>query len=321
MNETRALYDRYVMPTYRPGPTLVAGKGVEVWDDGGKKYLDFTAGIAVCQLGHGHPGVTAAICGQAEKLTHCSNLFVNENQARLAKKLVEVSGLGGGKCFFANSGAEANECLFKIARKWGVGEGRFEIVTMAHSFHGRTLAALAATGQAKYREGFGPDMPGFRHAVFNDLDSVRAAVTSKTAAILCEAVQGEGGVIPAAPEFLAGLRRLCDEKGLLLFFDEVQCGMGRTGKWFGFQHAGVKPDAFSMAKAIANGFPMGAVVAARGACDVLQAGMHASTFGGNPLACAAALATVEAIEREGLLRHAEVMGERLEAGFRAWRAF
>ena len=319
MSETRGLYERYVMPTYRPGPVLVRGKGALAWDEEGKEYLDFAAGIAVCQLGHAHPAVTAALREQAEKLTHCSNLFVNEWQPRLARKLSEIGGLGG-KCFFANSGAEANECLIKLARKWGAPRGKFEVVTMEHSFHGRTLATLAATGQAKYRKDFGPDMPGFRHAAFNDLDAVRAAVTEKTAAILCEAVQGEGGVIPAAPGFLEGLRALCDEKGMLLFFDEVQCGVGRTGKWFGFQHRGARPDAFSMAKGIANGFPMGAVSAAPAVSDVLTAGTHASTFGGNPLASAVALATLETIERDGLLENAAATGARLAAGLRALAA-
>ena len=304
--DPQELHRQFVMPTYAPGLVLSRGQGVSVWDGDGKEYLDFMAGIAVCNTGHCHPAVVEAIRKQAGILMHCSNLFHNELQPRLAQKL---SGLAlGGKVFFCNSGAEANECLFKLARKWGSASGRHEILTMKNSFHGRTLATLTATGQTKYQKGFEPLMPGFATAEFNNLDSVRAALTPATVAILCEAVQGEGGIVPATPEFMAGLRALCDEKKLLLFFDEVQCGIGRTGMWFGFQNYGIRPDGFSMAKALAGGFPMGAAAVAPPLSDVFQPGNHASTFGGNPLACAAALATLETIEREHLLANAAQMG-------------
>ena len=310
----KELFSQYVMPTYAPGLTLVRGAGASVWDDAGKEYLDFMAGIAVCNVGHCHPAVVAAIQKQAGVLMHCSNLFHNELQPRLARK---ISGLAlGGKVFFCNSGAEANECLFKLARKWGSAAGKFEIVTMKNSFHGRTLAAMTATGQTKYQKGFEPLMPGFSYAEFNNLESVRAALTPATVAVLCEAVQGEGGILPATPEFMAGLRALCDEKKILLFFDEVQAGIGRTGKWFGFQNYGIRPDGFSMAKALAGGFPIGAAAVTPELSDVFQPGNHASTFGGNPLACAAALATLETIEQEDLLGNAARMGARFMDGLR-----
>ena len=311
----KELFNQYVMPTYAPGLVLVRGAGVSVWDDAGNEYLDFMAGIAVNNVGHCHPGVVAAIQKQAGVLMHCSNLFHNELQPRLAQKLSQI-GLGG-KVFFCNSGAEANECLFKLARKWGSAQGKFAIVTMKNSFHGRTLATMTATGQTKYQKGFEPLMPGFSHAEFNNLDSVRAAITPATVAVLCEAVQGEGGIVPATPEFLTGLRALCDEKKILLFFDEVQTGIGRTGQWFGFQNYGIRPDGFSMAKALAGGFPIGAAAVTPELSDVFQPGNHASTFGGNPLACAAALATLDAIEQEGLLDHAVKMGARFMDGLRA----
>ena len=310
----KELFNQYVMPTYAPGLTLVRGAGVSVWDDAGKEYLDFMAGIAVNNVGHCHPAVVAAIAKQAGTLIHCSNLFYNELQPRLAQKLSEI-GLGG-KVFFCNSGAEANECLFKLARKWGSASGKFEIITMKNSFHGRTLATMTATGQTKYQKGFEPLMPGFAYAEFNNLESVHAAITPATVAILCEAVQGEGGILPATPEFMAGLRALCDEKKILLFFDEVQAGIGRTGKWFGFQNYGIRPDGFSMAKALAGGFPIGAAAVTPELSNVFQPGNHASTFGGNPLACAAALATLGAIEQDDLLGNAVRMGARFMDGLR-----
>ena len=311
----KELHHQYVMPSYAPGLTLVRGSGVSVWDDTGKEYLDFMAGIAVCNTGHCHPAVVAAIQQQAGILMHCSNLFYNELQPRLAQK---ISGISlGGKVFFCNSGAEANECLFKLARKWGSLDGRYEIITMKNSFHGRTLATMTATGQTKYQKGFEPLMPGFAYAEFNNLESVKAALTPATVAILCEAVQGEGGILPATPEFVAGLRALCDEKKLLLFFDEVQCGIGRTGKWFGYQQYGIQPDGISIAKAIGGGFPMGIAAVAPELSNVFQPGNHASTFGGNPLACAAALATLETIEKEHLLDNAVKMGARFMDGLKA----
>ena len=304
----KELHGQFVMPTYAPGLTLVRGAGVSVWDDTGREYLDFMAGIAVNNLGHCHPAVVDAIRKQAGILMHCSNLFHNELQPRLAQKLSGIS--LGGKVFFCNSGAEANECLFKLARKWGSLDGRFEIITMKNSFHGRTLATMTATGQTKYQKGFEPLMPGF------SLDSVRAALTPATIAILCEAVQGEGGIVPATPDFMTGLRALCDERKILLFFDEVQAGIGRTGQWFGYQHYGIRPDGISMAKALGGGFPIGAVAVTPELSDVFQPGNHASTFGGTPLACAAALAVLDTIEQEHLLDHVRQMSDLFLAGLR-----
>jgi predicted acetylornithine/succinylornithine family transaminase len=297
---------RYVLPTYLPSLVLVKGKGTKVWDADGKAYLDFATGISVVNLGHCHPKVVAAIQAQAARLVHVSNLYYNENQPKLAEKLSSLS--MGGRCFFCNSGAEANEGMIKLARLWGSAEGRFEVISMKNSFHGRTLAALAATGQTKYQAGFEPLPAGFGYAEFNNLESVKKAVGPKTVAVLVEAVQGEGGVIPADAGFMKGLRALCDEKNLLMLCDEVQCGMARTGKWFGFQHYGVEPDAFSLAKSLGNGYPIGALVCSPKLADVFKPGNHASTFGGSPLACAAALATIQAIEDEGLVERAAKAG-------------
>ena len=314
MTNLKELHQQYVMPTYAPGLTLVRGEGAVVWDDAGREYLDFSSGIAVCGTGHCHPAVVAAIREQAGKLIHCSNLFHNELQPRLAQK---ISALGlGGKVFFGNSGAEANEALFKLARKWGSATGRYEIITMKNSFHGRTLATMTATGQTKYQKGFEPLMPGFVYADFNQLDSVRAAITPRTVAVLCESVQGEGGIIRATQEFMTGLRELCTEKNVLLFFDEVQTGIGRTGKWLGFQNYGIRADGFSLAKGLGSGYPIGAAAVTPELSDVFQPGNHASTFGGTPLACAAALATLETIEKENLMANAVAMGACLTDGLK-----
>jgi len=245
-------------------------------------------------------------------LGHCSNLFYNVGQALLAQKLSKLS--LNGKCFFCNSGAEANEAMIKLARLWGSAKGKYEIITMQNSFHGRTLATIAATGQAKVQKGFDPLPIGFAFAEFNNLDSVKAAVNERTVAVMVEAVQGEGGVMPADEEFMVGVRKLCDDKGLLMLCDEVQCGMGRTGKWFGWQHYPLKPDAFTLAKSLADGIPMGALVASPAVSDVFQPGHHASTFGGNPISCAAALAVLEVIEEEALLKHAEEVGKLFVEG-------
>ncbi len=304
--EIKQMFHRYVMPTYAPKLALVRGQGTRVWDPDGKTYLDFIAGIAVLNVGHSHPRVVDAIREQAGRLIHVSNLYYTENQARLARKLSDV-GLGG-KCFFGNSGAEANEGLIKLARLWGHAENRYEIVCMKNSFHGRTLATAAATGQSKVQKGFDPMPEGFRHADFNDIGSVRALVNEKTVAVLLEAVQGEGGILPADPVFMRDIRALCDEKNLLMLCDEVQCGMGRTGRWFGYQAYDAVPDAFSVAKALGSGYPIGALVAGEKLSDVFQPGNHASTFGGTPLACAAALATMETIEEEGLIERARTVG-------------
>ena len=306
--EIAGLQKKYLMSTYAPGIALVEGSGTSVWDAEGNEYLDFVSGIAVTNIGHCHPKMVRAVQDQVETLVHVSNLYYNEKQPLLAKALAGHSALPGAKCFFCNSGAEANEGLIKLARLWGSEHGKYEIVTMRQSFHGRTLATLTATGQEKVQTGFGPLPDGFAYANFNDLQSVEDAIGPKTAAVLVEALQGEGGVIPADQEFLSDLRKLCDEKGILLLCDEVQCGMGRTGKWFGFQNYDVAPDAFSLAKGLGNGFPIGAIVAGEKLADVFQPGHHATTFGGTPLACSAALAVVEVIEEEQLLANAMMMG-------------
>ena len=307
--ETVAKFQKYVLPTYAPGMMILKGKGTEVWDDENRRYIDFASGISVCNLGHCHDAVSAAIKEQCDKLVHVSNLYYNEVTPKLAEKLI-TSGYDGA-VFFANSGAEANEGMIKLARKFGSATGRYEIITMVDSFHGRTLATLAATGRAKYRKGFAPDVEGFKQAVFNDFDSLKEAVTDKTCAVMLEPLQGEGGIIPVDVDYLKKVRQFCDEKNLLLLFDEVQCGMGRTGNLFAWQTFGVQPDVLTMAKAIANGLPMGAVVVSRKYCDVLKVGEHASTFGGTPLVSAAALATLEAIENENMLANCRQMGDYL----------
>ena len=316
--EIAEAYQKYLMPTYKPSVVVEKAKGSRVYDAEGKQYYDFTSGIGCHNVGHCTEGVVKAIQEQVAKLGHCSNLFINEPQVKLAKKLVEISGLGG-KVFFCNSGAEANEAAIKLARKWGAANGgRYEVITMRSSFHGRTLATLTATGQDWCQAGFEPLPVGFAYADFNDLESVKSVLTDKTVAIMLEAVQGEGGVTPATPEFMAGVRALCDEKDLIMICDEVQCGMGRTGKWWGWQNSDVKPDLFTCAKSIADGVPMGALVSNAKFADVFQPGNHASTFGGNPLACAAALATIKIIEDEKLLDAAKAKGEVLMAALQAF---
>lgn len=312
--EIKKMHEQYVMPTYAPGLALVKGVGSKVWDADGNEFLDFTAGIAVTNIGHAHPTYLAAIREQSEKVVHVSNLFFNEKQPQLAKALVERADLGGGKVFFCNSGAEANEGLIKLARYWGQDSGRYEIVTMRKSFHGRTLATLTATGQEKVQKGFAPLASGFVYADFNDIDSVKAVCTDKTVAVMLEAIQGESGVNPADADFMVELRAFCDEKGLLLLMDEVQCGMGRTGNWFAYQNYQAKPDAFSLAKGLGNGYPIGAVVASPKLQDVFKPGAHATTFGGTPLACAAALAVLEVIDKEELLKNSMMMGAYLAQG-------
>ena len=307
--EILGLYKSKVMPTYAPSVVIASGKGITVRDVDGRSYYDFTSGIGVHNVGHCHKKVMDAIRSQAATLTHASNLFANVPATLLADKLVEISGLGG-KAFFCNSGAEANEAAIKLARKWGAANGgRYEIVTMRQGFHGRTLATLAATAQAWCQEGYDPLPVGFAYADFNDIESVKAAVGDKTVAVMLEAVQGEGGVLPATDEFMQGVRALCDEKNLLMICDEVQCGMGRTGSWFAWQgYEGVKPDLFTCAKAIADGIPMGALVSNEKLADVFTLSSHASTFGGNPVAAAAANAVISVIEDEGLLENAVKVG-------------
>jgi len=320
-SEIIGLFDRYVVPSYARYPLVfVRGKGARVWDADGKEYLDFGGGIAVNLLGHS--AMAKILEKQASVLVHASNLYYTEPQGRLAKRLVELVGVEG-KCFFCNSGGEANEALFKVARKFGNEHGgRFEILTFQDSFHGRTLAGISATGQEKVKHGFEPPVEGFRHVPFNDLDAVAKAITPKTAAILLEPIQGESGIRPATPEFLRGLRRLCDERRLLLMFDEVQCGMGRTGEFLGSRAIApdVQPDAISWAKGLGGGFPIAAIWVRGPYADVLGPGTHGTTFGGTPLACSVALAVLDTLERDGLLRNARELGEYLIGKLRALAA-
>ncbi|PYL34391.1 MAG: aspartate aminotransferase family protein [Verrucomicrobia bacterium] len=309
-------FEKFVVPSYtRFDLVLERGEGSYVWDVDGKRYLDLAGGIAVCSLGHAHPEITEALTEQAQKLIHVSNLYYNELQGRLAKRIVDLIALG--RVFFCNSGAEANEGLFKLARKFGRDDGRYEIITTVDSFHGRTLAGIAATGQEKVKKGFEPAVEGFKQVPFNDLDAMRRAITPKTAAILVEPVQGESGITIAKPEYLIGLRRLCDEQNLLLLFDEVQAGHFRTGKFQSWQrileneNVGLVPDAVSMAKSLGGGFPMGAFWVREKFANVLSAGTHASTFGGTPLACAVALKIFDVIERDNLAGNARDTGDFL----------
>ena len=316
----RELFTKNVVPSYgRFELVLSHGSGSHVFDVAGKRYLDLGSGIAVCCLGHAHPAITEALVEQSKKLIHVSNLYFTEPQGRLAAELVKR--IGPGKVFFCNSGAEANEGLFKLARKFGHDEGRFEILTATNSFHGRTLAGIAATGQDKVKKGFEPAVAGFRHIPFNDLAAARAAISPATIAILIEGVQGEGGVTPATPEYLLGLRQLCDEKKMLLLMDGVQCGHYRTGKFQSFQRilegvpGGEKflPDGVSMAKSLGGGFPIGAFWVRAPFADLLSAGTHGTTYGGTPLACAVALKILEVIEREKLDEQARKLGAWLKS--------
>jgi len=310
---TPELADKYLMQTGRRLPvTFVRGQGCFVYDDAGHEYLDLVAGIAVNLLGHSHPEVATALAGQAKTLIHTSNLYYTEPQVELARRLVELS--FPSRVFLCNSGAEANEAAIKIARKWGGRhrDGAFQIITTLGSFHGRTLATVTAGGQPKYSDPFKPLPDGFIHVPYNDLDAIQAATGAQTAAVMLEPVMGEIGIVPAKPGYLEGVRRWCDEKGLLLILDEVQTGLGRTGRWFAHQHHGITPDVMTLAKGLGGGVPIGACLAAPKA-DVFEPGDHGSTFGGNPLACVAALAVLKVIERDGLVGHAAEMGEMLHA--------
>jgi len=309
-------FEKFVVPSYaRFDLVLERGEGSYVWDVDGKRYLDLAGGIAVCSLGHAHPEIKEALTEQSQKLIHVSNLYYNELQGRLATRIVDL--IAPGRVFFCNSGAEANEGLFKLARKFGRDDGRYEIITTVDSFHGRTLAGIAATGQEKVKKGFEPAVEGFKQVPFNDLDPMRRAITPKTAAILIEPVQGESGITIGKPEYLIGLRRLCDEQNLLLLFDEVQAGHFRTGKFQSWQrileneNVGLVPDAVSMAKSLGGGFPMGAFWVREKFANVLSAGTHASTFGGTPLACAVALKIFDVIERDNLAGNARDTGDFL----------
>jgi acetylornithine/N-succinyldiaminopimelate aminotransferase len=308
---TPELADRYLMQTGRRLPvTFVRGQGCLLYDDSGREYLDLVAGIAVNLLGHAHPDVVAAVSAQAGTLIHTSNLYFSQPQVELARRLVELS--FPSRVFFCNSGAEANEAAIKLARKWGTRnrDGAFEIITTAGSFHGRTLATVTAGGQPKYSDPFKPLPEGFVHVPYNDLDAIKAATGERTVAVLLEPVMGEIGIIPSAPGYLAAVRAWCDAQNLLLMLDEVQTGLGRTGRWFAHQHHGIAPDVMTLAKGLGAGVPIGACLAAPRA-DVFEPGDHGSTFGGNPLACAAALAVLTVIERDGLVGHAAEMGEVL----------
>ena len=301
------MYDAYVLKNYARAPvTLVRGRGTTVWDDQGKSYLDFSSGIAVTSIGHCHPRWVSAIQRQATELVHVSNLFRTPNQGELARRIVGFA--GPGRVFFCNSGGEADEALIKLSRLHGVRKSGVEgkcirVVCAKNGFHGRMFGGMSATPKESVQKGFRPLLPGFVFGELNNLDSFASLVDADTTAVLVESIQGDGGINPCTPEFLVGLRRLCDERGLLLMVDEVQCGAGRTGRFFAFEHAGIRPDAIAMAKGLAGGFPIGAVWVGERAADLFQPGMHGSTFGGTPLACAAALAVLDVIEGEGLLAH------------------
>ncbi len=308
---TPELADRYLMHTGRRLPvTFVRGQGCLVYDESGREYLDLVAGIAVNLLGHAHPEVAAAVSEQSKKLIHTSNLYFTQPQVELARRLVELS--FPSRVFFCNSGAEANEAAIKLARKWGARNrhAAHEIITTLGSFHGRTLATVTAGGQPKYADPFKLLPEGFTHVPYNNLEAIKAATSSRTVAVMLEPVMGEVGVVPASPRYLAGVREWCDSQGLLLILDEVQTGLGRTGRWFAHQHHGITPDVMTLAKGLGGGVPIGACLAAPRA-DVFEPGDHGSTFGGNPLACAAALAVLAVIERDGLVGHAAEMGEVL----------
>ena len=316
---TKELYESYVIDSYggRTHLALARGQGVRVWDEQGRSYLDFVQGIATNTLGHCHPLWVQRVAEQAAKLTHVSNLFDHAQQGLLAQKLVERA--GSGKVFFCNSGAEANEGLLKLARLHGEKltgkEGvRYKVVCAKNAFHGRTFGSMSATPQEKIQHGFRPMLDGFAFGEFNNLASFEKLVADDTAAVLVEVIQGESGITPATVEFLQGLRKLCSARGALLMTDEIQCGYGRTGKFYAFENYGVTPDALSMAKGIAGGFPMGAFWAASPHCDLFHPGNHGTTFGGTPLACAAALAVLEVIEKEDLLANVQKVSAVLHAG-------
>ncbi|MBN1794656.1 MAG: aspartate aminotransferase family protein [Candidatus Omnitrophica bacterium] len=305
------LYKEFVLPTYGwYGVTIERGKGMYLWDERGNRYLDFFPGWAVSSLGHCHRRVVSALKAQADVLLHVPNTYYTALQGALAERIVESS--FPGKVFFSNSGAEANEAAVKCARRYGDAQGRYDIITFERSFHGRTLGMIAATGQQKVRDGFGPVLEGFVTVPFNDLAAVEDAITPKTVGIMLEPIQGEGGVNIAAPDFLEGLKQLAEKHDLLLIYDEVQTGMGRTGKLFGYQLAGVEPDIMALAKALGGGFPIGATVVKDKVAEKLSPGAHGSTFGGNPLACACGLAVFEAIEKDHILENVAKMGGYLK---------
>jgi len=303
--------DTFMFKTYRRSPvTLVKGDGCRVWDENGKEYIDFVAGIAVCTLGHSSPIVSKALCEQSKKLVHVSNLFYTQPQTELAQILVENS--FADRVFFCNSGAEANEAAIKLARRYSkekLGPERHVIITMDNSFHGRTMATLSATGQEKIRKGFDPLLDGFRFVPFNDLENLKSAIDGSVCAVMLEPIQGEGGVVVPDPDYLKGVRELCREHAILLILDEVQVGMGRTGRFFAHQHFGVTPDIMTLAKALGNGLPIGAMLAKEELTDSFGPGSHATTFGGTPLITAGALAVVKSLLNDGWIENAREMGD------------
>jgi acetylornithine/N-succinyldiaminopimelate aminotransferase len=315
---TIAQFERYVIPNYRRYPvSLVRGEGSWIWDAEGERYLDFFPGWGCNLLGHCPRRVVEAVREQVGQLIHVPNTWYMEAQGALAEALSQRS--FGGQSFFCNSGAEANEAAIKLARAYGHEQGRFKIVTMEGGFHGRTYAALSATAQPKYHVGFEPMVPGFVYVPYDDLDAVAAVLDDQTAAVLVEPIQGEGGINIPASDYVKGLRRLCDERGVLLILDEVQTGMGRTGRWFAYQHTDAQPDILTCAKALAGGIAMGVMMARPQVAAVLKPGMHASTFGGNPIACRASLAAIEMIEADGLLERGVAIGARFREQFEALR--
>jgi len=325
--QVQELFEKNVVPSYgRFELVLDHGSGSHLWDVNGRRYLDLAAGIAVCSLGHASPDITQALAEQSQKLVHVSNLYYTEPQGRMAQEITALT--GPGKVFFSNSGAEANEGLYKAARKFGHAEGRFEILTALNSFHGRTLAGIAATGQEKVKKGFEPAVAGFRHVAYNDLEAVRAAISPATVAVLIESIQGESGVTPARAEYLLGLRQLCNERKLLLLLDEVQGGYFRTGRFAAYERLleGVPggenfyPDGVSWAKSIAGGFPLGAFWLRAPYADLLGPGTHATTYGGSPLGCAVALKVLEVIRRDRLEENARQMGAYLLENLRTFAA-
>jgi len=313
-----ALEHKYYQGTFKRQPvTFVRGQGTRVWDSDGKVYLDLVAGIAVNVLGHCHPAIVKAVQEQVTQLVHVSNLYYNTRQIELAEQLGQLS--NGMRSFFSNSGAEANEGAIKLARKFGRvhKNGAYEVISMERSFHGRTLATTAATGQAFYQATWIPLPDGFKQVPFNDLDALKAAISEKTVAVLLEAVQGEGGIWSGNPEYIRGVRKLCDEQNLVMICDEVQAGMGRTGKFFSWEHFGIVPDIVTMAKGLAGGVPIGAMLTGP-RTDLFEPGDHGTTFGGNPIACAAAIATIKTILEENLLENAASIGDYCHSKFKAF---
>jgi acetylornithine/N-succinyldiaminopimelate aminotransferase len=310
---------QYLADTYTRFPIVITkGEGCWLWDLNGHRYLDFLSGIAVCGLGHAHPAVVEALTTQAKKLFHVSNLFYMEPQIKAAQMLTEHS--FGDKVFFCNSGAEANEAAIKLARRYSwkkYGEGRSTIIAMENSFHGRTMATISATGQPKFQVGFAPLQPGFVHVPFNDIKALEKNIDETTSAVMLELVQSEGGVFVADPEYVKKVRELTKDKDILLMIDEVQTGMGRTGMFFAYEQYGIEPDVMSLAKALGNGFPVGAIIAKDAVMAAFEPGTHASTFGGNPLAASAVVATINALLEEDVIRNCAEVGKYLQKGLMA----